>query len=390
MIKDLNIGLLVSWNLLKYKDIYLTINVHYAYIKFLSYNFRKIYLITSIKKTNNINILMKYNKLDDFHNIEVIELPEVKSFAKSLLNFYKYYKSIKYVSPLVDLFYCRVPDPFSWMPVFLGGEKIIMHFVGDTIEATKYNEKWSILKKMFIIIGYLPEWHMTLLAAKKSCVYCNGQHLVKKLYKKGVKAKVVVSSTISYEDLPELLHVIPVKQGSVSILFLSYIRYSKGINCLMGLIEKLEEETVPYHFNIVGDGEMMPELKSFVESKGYSSHVTIHGYVNDRGKINQLMDNSDIFFFASLSEGSPRVIIEAASRGVPVVSTPVGSLPFAFKDGESIRFYPFNDACTACEIIKEFMKNPVLFVHLRNAAYNLVKEKYTSEVFMSKIFSYEP
>ena len=384
-----NIGVLVSWNIKKFGDDYYTLNVHYAYLKYLSENFDNVYLLSSVKNMSNDGIVDNLYRINTFANVHIHDLPEVRSSAKALLNFREYYLAIKKITPLVDFFYCRVPDPFSWMPALLTKKKTIMHFVGDTIDATKYNEKWSAIRKTIMIAGYLPDWWLTLRAARKSRVYCNGPHLVERLMRKGVKAEAVVSSTISLEDLPETLHAIPVKTGNVSILFLSYIRYAKGINCLMGLIEKLESEIVPYHFNIVGDGEMMPELKSFVESKGYSSHVTLHGYVNDRGKINQLMENSDIFFFASLSEGSPRVVIEAASRGVPIVSTPVGSLPFTFKDSESIRFYPYNDVSAACEIIKEFVRDPVPFVRLRDTAFNLVKEKYTSEFFMSKIFCYE-
>lgn len=384
----LNIGVLVSWNLLKVEGCYYTLNVHYAYLKYLAGHFNEVYLISSCKMAVNGDVDRQY-EVSALGNIHVMELPEVRSSAKALLNFRHYYKAIKSVSPKVDVFYCRVPDPFSWMPALLTNKKTIMHFVGDTIDATKYNEKWSFAKKSIMIAGYLPDWWMTLRAARKSRVYCNGPHLAEKLFMKGVKAEAVVSSTISHDDLPEALHAIPVKTGSVSILFLSYIRYAKGINCLMELIGTLEKNAVPYHFNIVGDGEMMPELHRFVETGRFLSHVTLHGYVNDREKINELMEQSDIFFFASLSEGSPRVVIEAASRGVPVVSTPVGSLPYAFKESESIRFYPFNDSSAACGIIKEFMADPITFVRQRDAAFNLVKGKYTSEAFMSKVFSYE-
>lgn len=386
---NINIGILVSWNIQKYEDNFFTLNVHYAYIKYLSEHYKNVYLITTIRKMIDDIDIDKHYKVNKLENVHIYELPEVKSSAKSILNFKQYYKAIQNVAKFVEVFYSRVPDPFSWMPAFLTKHKTIMHFVGDTINATKYNEKWSTIKKIVMIAGYLPDWWMTLRAARKSCVYCNGPHLAEKLLKKGVKAEAVVSSTISSDDLPESLHSIPVCLGRVSILFLSYIRYAKGINCLMELIRKLEEEIVPYHIDIIGDGEMMPELRHFVETEGNSSHVTLHGYVNDRVKINNLMEQSDIFFFASLSEGSPRVVIEAASRGVPVVSTPVGSLPFSFKEGESIRFYPFNDASTACGIIKEFMENPVPFVRQRDAAFALVKEKYTSESFMSRIFNYE-
>lgn len=384
------IAALVSWNLQRFQGKYYTFNVHYSYLQFMSEHFNKVYLVSSVKnQDSSYQDIDPHYCVNQFNNVEVVVLPEVTSSAKALLRIRAYYKAIKLVAPHAELFYCRVPDPFSWMPALIGRRKTIMHFVGDTIDTTKYNEKWSTLKKTVMIAGYKPEWWLTLKAAKRSHVYCNGYHLVKRLSKFGIVACPVVSSTVSIKSFPDSLHQIPVDNSQVTILFLSYIRYAKGITCLIELICELENRHVPFHFNIIGDGEMMPELKGFVKDNGLSSKVEIMGHIKNRETINEVMHKCDLFFFSSLSEGSPRVIIEAASQGLPILSTPVGSLPYSFVDGESIRFFPFNDAKKAADIIQEFIKNPSVFVLQREKAYKLVKERYTIETFLSTVFNYE-
>ena len=294
---------------------------------------------------------------------------------------------IKSISPKVDLFYCRVPDPFSWMPALFFNKKCIMHFVGDTIDATNYNEKWSWWKKRIMIAGYYPDYLLTILAAKRNMVYTNGFHIAKRLKKFSIKSIPVISSTISEkvfnDNLPDLIH----RNLPISLIYVGYIRYAKGINCLMHLCKKLNEEDVDFRFDIVGAGEMFEDLKKFVCENNLSNRVILYGYIDDKKALLQKIRESDLFFFPSLSEGSPRVVIEAMSQGIPVLTTPVGALPTTFEDCIDIRFFDFDDYNGAFSIIKEYENNRSSFVMLRDKAYIKVKENYTIEAFLGKVFS---
>lgn len=251
------------------------------------------------------------------------------------------------------------------------------------------NVKWSKLKKTIMIGGYMPEWMLTLKAAKKSLCFSNGHHIVERLAKQGVIAEGVVSSTVSQNSMPTMLHKLPIENGRIHLTFLSYISYHKGINCMMEVILKLRDRGVNFIFNIAGKGDMLPDLEKFVWENSLQDHIRLLGHINDRGRINELFEQSDLFFFPSFSEGSPRVTIEAMSRGVPLVATPVGSLPYCFTDKKDIRFFDFNDAEQATDIICEYYNNPQPFINQRNVAFKEVMEKYTKEKFLSKVFVYE-
>jgi glycosyltransferase involved in cell wall biosynthesis len=157
----------------------------------------------------------------------------------------------------------------------------------------------------------------------------------------------------------------------------------------MDFCKQLNEEGVKYQFHLIGDGEMLEDVKTFLNREGLIDNLVLHGHIDNRAEMNSILRSSDIFFFPSLSEGSPRVVIEAMAQGTPVIATPVGSLPGTFKDGETIRFFGFNDAKAAVGIIKEYLADATPFDQQRNAAYKMVAEQFTIEKFLSKVFVYE-
>ena len=382
---DKTIAILASWSLTKVGDDVYIPTTHNLYLTYVSSIYDKVYLLSPMSTATEVK---KGAKLE-FTNVDIIPLPPNSSYAKALRNWRAYKDALTSVVDKVDMVYCRVPDPFSWMPALLFKKKTIMHFVGDTIDATKHNEKWSWLKKMVMIAGYLPDYWLTLQAAKRSRVFTNGTHLSAKLAHYGVKAKPVISSTIFEKDLHDDFTALPICDGKVEITYIGYVRFAKGMNCLMAFCKKLKDTGIDFHFNLVGNGEMFDDVKAFIEKEGLTKHVTMHGHISERERMNLILRKTDLFFFPSLSEGSPRVVIEAMAQGTPVMSTPVGSLPGTFKEGETIRFFDFNDAEKAVCIVQDYKWSAVPFDKQRRAAYKMVAEQFTIEKFLSKVFTYE-
>ena len=379
------ISLLAGWTITSVNNNYYTNSIHAKYIELISSYFSKVYLICPLKKnedTNNSKLSLLSSQ-----KIKVIPLPAYKSLVKSLKHS-KYYKNaIQAVKDETDLFYCRVPDPFCWMPAQITDKPVIMHFVGDTIDATKFNINFSWLKKRILIAGYSFEYRRIIKSAKKSVVYTNGNHLAEKLKTKGVKATPVISSTITNNDLaPNPLKSLSNKP--FNIIYVGYLRYAKGIDTMTNVIKELERRGFKYHFHIVGSGEMYDALNKLICELNAEDHIHLYGHIDDRKKLFSHLRNSDLFFFPSLSEGSPRVVIEAMSQGCPVLSTPVGSLPTCFKENEEILFFPFNDAEKATSLIVEKSQDLDNLTAIRNKAYKRVAKEFTMEQFIRTITTY--
>lgn len=74
------------------------------------------------------------------------------------------------------------------------------------------------------------------------------------------------------------------------------------------------------HFDIVGDGPMMAELKAKVESAGVAQAVTFHGWVEHQ-KVQSVTSKCSVFLFPSVREFGGAVVLEAMAIGlVPVVA----------------------------------------------------------------------
>lgn len=375
------LAIFASWNLCRCQGEYYISGTHYTYLQFASANFDKIYVISSTKDVTDVG---KMHCLSSLHNIEVVPLPFVGSFVGAYRNFRSYIKVLNYVKDKVDTIYCRVPDPFCWIPAFKFKQTVIMHYVGDTIDATLHNEKWAWWRKLIMIGGYLPDYALTLLASRKAKVYTNGTHIHASLKSKRIKSTALISSTVGRNDIlppPDFEGVVPPR-----MIYVGYLRFAKGMHLLKQLWLRLQREMPDFRFHLVGNGEMALDIDSFIVENGLKDNVICHGRIDDREELKRLLRSSDLFVFPSLSEGSPRVVIEAMAEGLPVISTPVGSLPGTFTDGDTIRYFGFDNDLEAFNLIQEYCIEPQKFRRMRDRAYMEVCDKYTKETFLSQIY----
>ena len=97
------------------------------------------------------------------------------------------------------------------------------------------------------------------------------------------------------------------------VLFVGSLRPFKQPQLLLEAASRFPQAD----FRIAGDGPLAPELRARVRCENLSN-VTLLGPLNAP----QLRDeyrSADIFLFPSAWEGSPKVILEAAASGLPVI-----------------------------------------------------------------------
>lgn len=96
------------------------------------------------------------------------------------------------------------------------------------------------------------------------------------------------------------------------------------------LIEAVKE----YHRNcelmILGDGEERERLKKLA---GDSERICFAGAVSPQ-RVQEIMRTSDILVMNSTFEGIPMIILEAISRGLPVITTDVGGIKEVLSYGQ--------------------------------------------------------
>lgn len=108
---------------------------------------------------------------------------------------------------------------------------------------------------------------------------------------------------------------------------------------LSTLIRALRRMVKQPSTRFIGDGPLLDSLR--LEAEGLP--VTFEGRI-DPARLPEAYRRARVLVLTSTTEGMPNVILEAMASGVPVVSTPVGSIPDVVKPDETGFLFPVGDA----------------------------------------------
>jgi len=91
-------------------------------------------------------------------------------------------------------------------------------------------------------------------------------------------------------------------------------------------------------------------------------------YLGERSDVRELMAMSDIVVLPSYREGFPRVLIEAASMGKPMVTTDTPGCREVVVDGENGLLVPVRDADALGLAVRKLLASPALRKTMGEAA----------------------
>jgi glycosyltransferase involved in cell wall biosynthesis len=178
--------------------------------------------------------------------------------------------------------------------------------------------------------------------ANGSYVIANGAEIAG-LYRSG-RTIEVVSTSITESDF--LVRTDPCTKDVVRILFVGFIRAEKGIEFLIRALPLIKSRR-PVHLALVGSWDQFPteyeRLRGIIHELNLEERVSWEGYAAFGRELFAQMDRSDLLAAPSLSEGTPRVLVEARARSLPIVSTRVGGIPTSVTAGEDGLLVPPRD-----------------------------------------------
>lgn len=138
---------------------------------------------------------------------------------------------------------------------------------------------------------------------------------------------------------------------------------------------------------IAGGGELKEELLSLVDSLNLNNKIRLIGLI-DRQEVVKQLDNCDVFVLPSHYETFGVVLIEALSRGVPLISTYCGGPECIVNESNGILVQPKNEQQLAEALLKMYYEHPnynkeqlradVIKQYGKEAFYKRVMEIYTS------------
>jgi glycosyltransferase involved in cell wall biosynthesis len=126
----------------------------------------------------------------------------------------------------------------------------------------------------------------------------------------------LILSNVHIEDIGNIKSF-QIEKDKYTITTVGAISYRKGIDVIIDEFVNLNL-THKIEINIVGP-VIDKGLKQRIDSISISNIDIIYHGILKKDEVIDLLDNTDLYIQASRSEGLPRSVIEAMSRGVPVV-----------------------------------------------------------------------
>jgi len=174
---------------------------------------------------------------------------------------------------------------------------------------------------------------------------------------------------------------------NLNLLFVGYITSRKGVDVLIQALDILIKdkgmEDVILH--IVGNTEIdkkyFQEIQNYSQQAAIDQHIIFHGWVSNRD-IEELYLTADIFVFPSFLEGFGMALAEAASFGLPIITTDAGAIPFLIKDGINGILVPPGDAKRLALAIEHLAASPEL-----RAKFGLANRKLAEQFQWERSFS---
>ncbi|HTO16576.1 MAG TPA: glycosyltransferase family 4 protein [Edaphocola sp.] len=113
-------------------------------------------------------------------------------------------------------------------------------------------------------------------------------------------------------------------------LFLGRIEEQKNPLILIDFVSDLiKYGENNFQIHIAGDGIMRKELECLILKNKYQNYIKILGFQKN---VKQIMEKSHCLILPSLWEGLPISLIEASANKLPIITTPVGSIPEYFNN----------------------------------------------------------
>ena len=274
--------------------------------------------------------------LVDVSNLEIVSLPYIKGELQVLLNLGKYFYIAKKYIHEMDLIQARMPDYSGIVGAVLAKvyNKPFFNVIIDDWYLQAKNV--SIFKKAGL--GLLLKMHL-LLYDKFERMMCKGQVVLAQgetCYLKHVKhSKTCYKILSSAHNKKDIVKRISPKFNLKKYVILNVARLNsvKNQKIILKAISVLNknENSKKWYFEHVGEGSKKRELQNLANKLGIENYVNFNGRVKYGDELWNFFDNADAFVLSSTSEGTPKVLLEACARGLPIVASDVSGVTTTIK-----------------------------------------------------------
>lgn len=283
----------------------------------------------------------------------------------------------------------RIVGILSYMISRFLGLKAFFYIRGDNVKEANSRLKSEHKSITFVKrIGIKIEFSITKILVNRTMTFVCGDELYKIYKKPKNEVYTFISSLIDEEDIltrPKRVN----NSGNISLLFVGRITKYKGLKTLLDALLYLTKNKANkkrnIYLSIVGGGPDENRIRDIVKKYNLSKIVSFRGYISDRKSILAIYDDCDIFIIPSVTEGTPKTIPEAMAKGLPIIATNVGAMPYMVKNGETGLIVEPGDSRQLQNAVQWLIDNPSDYERMSANSLNNVKEFTAGNQFKKMI-----
>ena len=298
-------------------------------------------------------------------------------------NFFINFQVFRKTAAECDFFILRVPSVLSvlFLPFLLmSKKKYIVEVVGDARESIFH----SIGKRFFRgAVSSVFYWITRIIVARAS-----GAIYVTKFYLQDIYPNKSVTEFSSNVEINEVsLDVLHARKSRIFSLdgsdfcvgiIASYNNLYKGIPDLLKAVGYLRDRyDVNIKVRLLGSGSASV-ASDLLKSYGAEGWFFMDGSLSS-DSVPAWLDNVDVYCQPSLTEGLPRALVEAMSRGCPCIGSDVGGIPELLNPNSLV---PPGDAIMLSEKIYHFISSKEVLS--QESARNFYAAKEYTKVILDK------
>ncbi|MEC8664189.1 MAG: glycosyltransferase [Pseudomonadota bacterium] len=304
-------------------------------------------------------------------NIDFVEMPLKKGFFGKLWQLVLSTKTILKHFKDIDCFYLFMPGyPAAIASILcrMTGKPYMLYLAADWEESADIlfplkESKNSFLRSVF---ARLVAWFQSQAVRGARVTLTAGRRLQEKFYEYG-RPVVETIPRLNWPAFKLYKRDNTCENDVITLLFVGYLLKRKGADYFIEAVKNLNGRGYNVRGVILGSGDQEKVLRQKVEDEGLSQVIDMKGHIANGDQVIQEYRNADIFVLPTLGgEGFPRVLYEALSQSLPIVTTNVCGIPRKLIPNELGLFAPPGDLEAMSNQIERLIKDSSLRQKLIN------------------------
>ena len=196
-----------------------------------------------------------------------------------------------------------------------------------------------------------------------------------------IRNGVIVGQPSSSEERAFRRQELGATDNDIVVGCVANYREVKGLDRLIEVAAALIRDGLPIRLELIGDGDLRPQLERQISATGLDHRICLHGSVLD---VQPLYAAFDVVVQASVREGLPNVMLEAAAAARPIVATAAGGTSEIIIDGQTGLLVPVNDSEAMASALRHTVTDPGLRTRLGRAARDHVSTTFGMDRFVAE------